>query len=369
MLRLVNADGKEWILPFHHLRTALLLYQPSGWRGRWLKRFLPWIGSWSLVQRLLHFEVMEVRLSPTVEEAVAKAFDKRTIVKAFDKKDFEFALFGGTPCVHQKVTIQVFDGDQILGYVKVADQTAVAENFKREANLLLYLKEKGLTGIPDVLACDETSDRLHYFVQTTKKSLQSTYPHEWTAKHEAFINALHDATKVELHYEETDLYALLQGLKAKMGWLKEHQRHIVESALAEVEPSLRTTKEWSVYHADFTPWNMFLEGGDLFVFDWEYALRACLPGLDRYHFLTQTLIFEERCNAEEILSFFRKKIGISKKYHYLCYLLTNIAIYIGRESDPSGVAHIQMMDTWMTLLDRLNEEYGKDSLLSPAQRP
>lgn len=29
--------------------------------------------------------------------------------------------------------------------------------------------------------------------------------------------------------------------------------------------------EYGVYHADFTPWNMSVEEGQLFVFDWEYA--------------------------------------------------------------------------------------------------
>ena len=361
MMRLANTDGKVWIVPMQDIKTGMDLYQPSGWKGRWLKRLLPFVRKWKVVRQLLHFETFQGRLSPTLVDA---------ITQTFGSGNFEYSIFGGTPGARQKVTIQVFQGHRILGYVKVTDQTDVEDSFLYEAQLLKELKQKGVKGIPEALACGETTDGLHYFAQTTTKSRHSTYPHQWTALHETFVDQLHDATKTVLRYEETDFFQMMQVLRDRMGWLNDKQQRIVQQALKVAEkPLLGKTVEWSAYHGDFTPWNMFVEGGKLFVFDWEYALRTCLPGLDRYHFLTQTLVFEERCNAEEILSFFRKKIGISKKYHYLCYLLTNIAIYIGRESDPSGVAHIQMMDTWMTLLDRLNEEYGKDSLLSPAQRP
>jgi len=345
MMRLANADGKEWLLPLQHLCTGLMLYQPSGWKGLWLKRLLPVVGRWQTVRKMIHADTQEMRLSPTLTTAIGEAFAT---------EHYDFALFGGTPGVHQKVTIQVQQGERIMGYVKVTDQPAVAENFAREARLLHDLKEKGLTGIPEALACGQTADGLHFFAQSTAKSRQSTYPHQWTALHDEFLDMLHATTKISMPYEQTDLCKAIQQLKNRIGWLDQRHQHIVAEAIGLLEQHFGgTTQEWSAYHADFTPWNMFVEQGRLYVFDWEYALRSCVPGIDRYHFLTQTLIFEKHRSADEIYEFFGKNLADSCKIHYLCYLLVTIATYVGRESTPEGVGSIAMMDSWTVWLHRL----------------
>ena len=342
MMRLANADGKVWIVPMQDIKTGLDLYQPSGWKGRWLKRLLPFVGKWKVVRQLLHFETFEGRLSPTLVDA---------ITQTFGSGNFEYSIFGGTPGARQKVTIQVFQGHRILGYVKVTDQTDVADSFLHEAQLLKDLKQKGVKGIPEALACGETTDGLHYFAQTTTKSRHSTYPHQWTAQHETFVAQLHDATKTVLRYEETDFFRMMHVLRDRMGWLNDKQQRIVQQTLEVAEkPLLGKTVEWSAYHGDFTPWNMFVEGGELFVFDWEYALRTFPPHLDRYHYLTQTLFFENHCSADDIFAFFKKCDNHFDKNHYLCYLLATISIYLSRESDQSGVERIVMMDIWTRIL-------------------
>ena len=345
MMRLANADGKVWIVPMQDIKTGMDLYQPSGWKGRWLKRLLPFVGKWKVVRQLLHFETFEGRLSPTLVDA---------ITQTFGSGNFEYSIFGGTPGARQKVTIQVFQGNRILGYVKVTDQTDVEDSFLHEAQLLKELKQKGVKGIPEALACGETTDGLHYFAQTTTKSRHSTFPHQWTAQHETFVAQLHDATKTVLRYEETDFFRMMQVLRDRMGWLNDKQQRIVQQALEVVEkPLLGKTVEWSVYHGDFTPWNMFVEGGKLFVFDWEYALRTCPPHLDRYHWFTQVALFEKHHDAKKIIEEYRKKFGNSNNYSYLCYLITNFAIYIGREDEDSIHGIMPMMNKWIQLLQLL----------------
>lgn len=40
--------------------------------------------------------------------------------------------FGGTPCVHQKITIQISQKERILGYVKVTESEDIYQIFDHE---------------------------------------------------------------------------------------------------------------------------------------------------------------------------------------------------------------------------------------------
>ena len=111
--------------------------------------------------------------------------------------------------------------------------------------------------------------------------------------------------------------------------------------------------EWSAYHGDFTPWNTFVDDGQLFVFDWEYAQRSCPPLLDKYHWFTQTWIFEKHYGAEKILEESHKKLANSNNFSYLCYLIVTIATYVGREEKPENVKNITLLDTWTGLIKRI----------------
>ena len=114
--------------------------------------------------------------------------------------------------------------------------------------------------------------------------------------------------------------------------------------------------EFGAYHADFTPWNMFEEKGKLFVFDWEYAQMTYPPMLDRYHFFTQTAIFEKHWQEDEIMEYIQcAKGNWINAEAYILYLLDIIARFTIREKGKvSGdVAHT--MNIWIELLKQLNK--------------
>jgi len=61
--------------------------------------------------------------------------------------------------------------------------------------------------------------------------------------------------------------------------------------LARIEENLRPhadTIPLCLCHGDFTPWNTFVQGGRLYVFDWEYARDDWPVGFDLTHFLLST---------------------------------------------------------------------------------
>ncbi len=345
MLHFSNAEGKEWMVPQEGIRTGLLLYQPSGWKGHLLKKMLPLVGRWRWGRRLLRTTMTGKELEKDIEEAIAKAFGIN---------DFCYSIFFGTPCADQKVTIQVFRGNHVLGYCKVSDSEKVGRKFQQEMQLLGELNEKGMHNIPIGKACGQTADGMYYFAQSTTKSLHSTYPHEWGGKQEDFIRELHLRTQISMPYEDTDFCHSIEILKQRIGWLSKKQQQIVQKAISEIEQHYKgKTVEWSAYHGDFTPWNTFVDDGQLFVFDWEYAQRSCPPLLDKYHWFTQTWIFEKHYGAEKILEEYHKKLANSNIFSYLCYLIVTIATYVGREEKPENVKNIILLDTWTGLIKQI----------------
>lgn len=339
--RLANADGKVWLMPWRNTATGLELYQPSGWKGKMVKRLLPLFSWIPFLLRFLHIDVVKIDISPEIKSEIEKVFGVKT---------FLFSVFMGTPCSHQKVTIQVYtkEGD-ILGYCKVTDNPEVWTNFQKEYRFLNELRAKGINEIPEGLSCQEIKKGEYLFIQSTVKTRHSQYPHEWSEVHNQFMRELYDKTCQEMAYEQTDFYRQIKVLEERLGWLGS-MRPIIEEAIKYVN-ALFQGKEISVsaYHADFTPWNMFVENSRLFVFDWEYALMTCPPGLDKYHFFVQTEIFEKRHGIEEIWqSFLRSSLD---KQSFLEYLLLNMSIYIERESKETIRLQYRSFELWTTLID------------------
>ena len=65
--RFQNADGKVWIMPAKDLRTAMELYQPSGKKGKLLKRWLPLLHKLSIVRKLIRAEENTYRLDDELQ--------------------------------------------------------------------------------------------------------------------------------------------------------------------------------------------------------------------------------------------------------------------------------------------------------------
>ena len=105
---------------------------------------------------------------------------------------------------------------------------------------------------------------------------------------------------------------------------------------------------YGAYHGDFTPWNMFVEGGELFVFDWEYAGMSYPEGLDRYHFWMQTAIHEKHWGAEELRRYMCSADGAWIDREMLeMYLLDVMSKYVMREGEK--VKSLGAFEVWATV--------------------
>lgn len=345
--RFSNADGKTWLMPARNMRVAMNLYQPGGRNGKLVKALFPWLHHLPLVRRVLHAERLRCRLCDGLS---------RLLCDLFREQEVEFSVFGGTPCVHQKTTIQISKGQRILGYCKVTDNEDVAALFRGEADLLVELERQGVKGVPRCLYCGEMEGGLSLFVQSTTKTCHSKVVHEWGALHEQFLAELQRATTQRIDFEQSDYYRTLQSLVSHLDWLPRFMnRSIVESAVNAAIAS-HSVVDFSAYHADFTPWNMFVEQGRLFVFDWEYARMTYPPMLDRYHFFTQTAIFEKHWQAGDFIAYLQSSdAGWVDRKTYVLYLLDIISRFTGREKGQVTGDVARSMMVWNDLLVYLSK--------------
>jgi len=339
--RISNADGKTWLLPASDLTVGLELYQPSGIKGRLLKKLLPSLHRIPGVIKGIHATCEHIGLRHDIIAAAENAFGV---------KGLTFSVFGGTPSVHQKITIQFSHGKRILGYCKLTDSDAIRQLFLHEQRLLNHLSESGLEDIPRCLTCDTLPDGTSIFIQSTVKTGRSYSPHHWTPLHESFLQRLSRLTLSTLQFEDTDLHASLLALHENLNRIPPQFRDIIEPRLRQIlDEKTGTQVEYSAFHADFTPWNMIIQDNRLFVFDWEYGRLTYPPLLDRYHFFTQQALHVTKMSPRQIHS----QISILPWYSpedYTIYLLDIISRFTLRESGKLPSSLLSMLSSWTEIL-------------------
>lgn len=347
-----NADGKRWWMPARHMAIAMNLYQPSGLKGKLLKQGLPWLYWNPVIRKVLHAEQLQITLGDELRSLLEQIFKLQGL---------EFSIFGGTPSVHQKITMQISLNTRILGYVKITDSEAIYRIFEHEKQILNTLHKKGVRQIPDCLYCGTLKSGSYIFVQSTVKTQHSEIIHKWSNKHEQFLKDLDIYTRQEVYFEDSDFCRDLNALEKCLPKLGNPPT--LYKTLQEIKAQY-TGKQvvFSTFQADFTPWNMFVEKGRLFVFDWEYARLTYPPRLDYFHFLIQTAVFEEHLSAKEIWNrYVLQRNEMTKNWEnpdlaLQCYLLSIISVYVQREHDALEESTIKRIGLWLKLLNSLKSE-------------
>lgn len=345
--RFGNADGKYWIMPARNMRTAMNLYQPSGRKGKMVKSLLPCLHRLPPVRKALHATTMHCRLQDELEKLLCGIFATDTL---------DFSIFEGTPSVHQKITMQLSQGNRILGYCKLSTNNDINELFEKESDTLDRLCKSDVIGVPKALHCGTLSNGMHVFVQSTEKRASSKVIHEWGALQEEFLAQLHEKTKAVLLFEESNYYTTLSTLEQHLEWLPQEIDHqAVSNAINAIKEKYCGKKVvFCACHCDFTPWNMFANGNELFVFDFEYAAMSYPAGLDRYHFFTQTAVFEKHWGMDEISAYMESDAGrwIDKEL-YAMYLLDIISRFTMREGGKVSGEAAKPFALWGKLLEKL----------------
>ena len=345
--RFGNNDGKYWIVPERGMRTALNLYQPSGIKGKLVKALLPFLHWLSPVRKAIKAQSVNCQLNSELHGLLCKVFDVQEI---------EFAVFEGTPSVHKKITMQLSQGNRILGYCKLSESCDIKALFEKEASVLEWLSGKGVTSIPKALHCGTLKNGTHVFVQSTEKTASSKVIHAWGTLQEEFLTQLQEKTKAVLPFEKSDYYTTLAALEQRIDWLPQEIDHqAVGNAINAIKEKYCGKKvDFCACHCDFTPWNMFANKDRLFVFDFEYARLSYPAGLDRYHFFTQTAVFEKHWGADEILSYIHSDAGKwIEREKYAMYLLDVISRFTMREGGKVTGEAVKPFALWGKVLEKM----------------
>ncbi len=342
--RFTNADAKTWVVPANNISIAMCLYQPSGIKGKLLKSLFPLLHNIPMTAKCVHADIIRCQLNHTLLNIIQRAFNVQKP---------EFALFCGTPSVHQKFTFQIFKNNTILGYCKVTDNVEVYNLFKHEESVLKYLVDCGIKDVPSVLFCDKISNDCFAFVQSTVKTPTSRVEHKWTGLQQDFIVSFDKNTRKDILFEESDFYKDIMELRSHLSWLPTTiNADVVRSTIDGVVNRFSgKVVSFSASHGDFTPWNMFVERGSLFVFDWEYAKFTCPPLLDRYHFFSQSAFFEKHWQPRQVVEYANSPQGkwIDKE-QYMLYLLHILSRYTMRSNGSIPENEIQLFEFWNALL-------------------
>lgn len=338
-----NADGKRWIMPVRNMQTAMNLYQPSGPKGKLVKVGLPLLYWNPATLRVLHAERLHLSLTDEM---------RKLLEKNFGVKNPEFAIFCGTPSARQKITIQISHNKQILGYCKITQSPEIFELFKQEYKTLKALSAKSIPHIPTSLFCDAFAN-VFVFIQSTQKTNKSQVVHTWTDKHTVYLELLYQRTKTKLKFENTDFYLELQYLESVLEQQTHEARDIYQRAILILKMYYSKISEYSFFHGDFTPWNMFFEKGNLCVFDFEYAQMSFPPYLDKIHYILQVWIIEQKLNAEQIFTHLEilrlhNKIETIQLIAYLTHILAFYTKLYNGKFDPTDNGYI----IWSTLLNK-----------------
>jgi hypothetical protein len=344
-----NADGKQWIMPEKNMRTAMCLYQPSGIKGKMIKRWFPIFCHIRILRKIIHASKITCILEKELYDILSKSFNTNKL---------EFSIFCGTPCAHQKITIQLSLGNHIFGYCKVSGNPKIAVLFQGESQILNYLFKRKIYNIPKYIYCGTLPNELHVFIQDTKKTNYSYTIHKWSTLQEDFLLNLYQCTKQNIRFEKSDYYNTLIKLQQHLNWLPQNlDKNIVQSAIDDIISKFNSQEViFSAYHADFTPWNMFIEKKHLFVFDWEYARLTYPPMLDKYHFFLQTSIFERHWSSDEIIQYIKSDNGQwidTQKLQF--YLLGIISQFTIREKGNAEGDILHSFNIWFSLLSYLSK--------------
>jgi hypothetical protein len=312
---------------------------------------LPHLVNISFLRRLLDITINSYIIEERLLEHIHKIFGE----------DIALSFFLGTPSVHKKITIQISRGDNILGYCKVTDSPKIIELFNKEIALLNKFENQSVKFVPKCLGYFYYND-LTAFFQSTTKTGKSYMVNNLQDLHFQFLEKLFMKTQLRIEYCDTEFAGMLKLLESYLIELElEEQRKIITESIYKVRQKYENKDVlFGVYHGDFTPWNMYMEKADLFVFDFEYGKSTYPKYLDIFHFFTQVKIHIQNKDADKIYKEYMKKKEFLNRYidntdiAYIEYLLEIICLYLDRDNGKLSINEKKNMDVWITLLSKLN---------------
>ncbi len=361
-----NPDGSiRWLYPSDISEPVFLnLYNSSGWRGFVIKKIFQsafWGGAKNWIK------------SGTVH-----VFYKNKIVldDLFEKYAInQYAIFTGTAGDDRKTVLALKNKNGAIWYYKIPLTQSAEKLVQNELSTLQFLNGFSFSKM-DFPQAEAIGDGL----------MQSSVAQLKKYRNSFVLEPVHLEAIKELNKYTSEMVCL----KDLPFWEESSQNiNVLEEQPVLNNMSVNTVKKiierlrmlrasidpfmeipTLIAHGDFTPWNMYLGKGKLYVYDWEFSER--LPLLfDAFHFIVQSGVLIKRLPfskiEEEIKALEKDKIieGVLEnqpvhfKTLYQLYLLKNISYYMLkyiRQHDLHEQAH-WLLEAWVGLLLNAISEY------------
>ncbi|MBW7923400.1 MAG: hypothetical protein H3C59_01510 [Burkholderiaceae bacterium] len=331
-----RSNSRWWLLPLGSgrvLAASLALFQPTLRSARWSKQAataLARCGLGSLWAR-----------SGVYISGVP------VIARHFGAGDAEFAYFTGTDGPHRKLTVQVMGRNgAILGYAKVGSGDAAAVLLQREAQILRQAEgwELLATRIPRVLY-EGRADCARLLVTDTSKTAASRSSSRFSLRHLRFVQEMM-CVAGSAGGRLRRPYSVL--IREQTGALQAYLAPLWKRRLEAAALLIVSHEGWlpppGYAHGDFTPWNCFEAGEQLYVFDWEHATQQWPSMHDAIYFVLSSPHLRRRSPAAKIAAAARTlteyfNVGGDIRAHLVLYLAAQALSWTERfsVSAPCGV--------------------------------
>lgn len=305
--------------------------------------------------RKLGIEMVRFDINPEIREYISEVLET--------EKYYVAGYIGNTSSKqNDKVTMQIFTEEKILGYIKITKEDEVIKSFINEFDALVFLAEKEIKGIPEILGVTEFNG-MHMFVQSTQKKLSDKVKNELSEKQINCIKDIVDKTKISCKYETTEFFDIIRYLKKFVREkYPEKERRIMRHSIKIIEKELQDkTGEYAFSHGDFTPDNVYYTEKGVSLCDFEYCKYTMPCYIDIFHYFTQLSLFGLQNDADKTVYLYEKYYKLFEKYvenpdfTYLCYILTIMCFYNKRTTEKFDI-YAHKYGEWIRLISYLNSK-------------
>lgn len=285
-------------------RSGALLYNPDNIASQLKHHMLSGAIKTNLVPLLMPVCIVAERQGsqgvnyPNLSQFFAELFDVERVC---------LNIHTGHTSPDRKTCLQILSvTGQVLGYAKISDTPMADKLIDCEASTLRRLGKMGLTeGRTPLVLFQGTWTGCRLSVQSPAPTDCKPTTNTIT---EATVQFLGDLFRQSLVYSALGSCQTWIELCHNIDLLKRRVSLAWGNRLARaqsvIEMSFGTNiLPWGIGHRDFIAPNTLLYGRQLYVFDWEYATPATLPGSDLFHFVVQGRLNHHNDNPQQIIEY------------------------------------------------------------------
>lgn len=202
----------------------------------------------------------------------------------FEEKGLCCAYFTGTDGPSRKTSAQIMSPNgEIVGYVKLTRDPELSPFLETEASYLQIISNLSLSSVLVPKVIDLSKDAgLAWLVTDSLRNAETRVGDKFGHQHRRFLTELSARTRDARGDQAlSDLSTSLEKLRPFLTPIWD-QRFI--AGIERLAPHVQKIPT-AMAHGDFTPWNAFVLGDRLYVFDWEYAGSSYPVGYDCAHYI------------------------------------------------------------------------------------